>query len=414
MQSTDLRALIEKSLPAARRAMLARVGALAAAQELPLYLVGGFVRDLLLGLSPDDFDFVVEGSAPALARVVARELGGEVTVHAPFGTATWLGANGEAIDFASARTETYLQPAMLPVVQVPAAIAADLSRRDFTLNAMALRVDGEHFGEVLDPHGGRADLEADMVRALHARSFQDDPTRMFRAVRYEQRLGFQIAPDTLDLIPGAWEALAALTGDRVRHEFELIFREPNAVGMLARLQTLEILGHVHPALHWDGRAAERAASLPELPHAEWNFATPLEPDAIYLALLLSEAAPDEVESALTRLNVGRAVGEAVRSALSLKIEGTRPSEVVACLESLNESALAAAYALRPGWRSLIDQYLARWRHVRATLTGDDLIARGLKPGPDFKRILWELRAARLDGLVKSEAEELELLDKVTG
>jgi tRNA nucleotidyltransferase (CCA-adding enzyme) len=303
---------------------------------------------------------------------------------------------------------------MLPVVQVPAAIAADLSRRDFTLNAMALRVDGEHFGEVLDPHGGRADLEAGVVRALHARSFQDDPTRMFRAVRYEQRLGFQIAPDTLDLIPGAWEALAALTGDRVRHEFELIFREPNAVGMLTRLQTLEILGHVHPALHWDGRAAERAAYLPELPHAEWNFATPLEPDAIYLTLLLSEASPDEVESALMRLNVGRAVGEAVRSALSLKIEGTRPSEIVACLDGLSELALAAAYALRPGWRSLIDQYLARWRHVRATLTGDDLIARGLKPGPDFKRILWELRAARMDGLVKSEAEELGLLNKVTG
>jgi tRNA nucleotidyltransferase (CCA-adding enzyme) len=115
-----------------------------------------------------------------------------------------------------------------------------------------------------------------------------------------------------------------------------------------------------------------------------------------------------------RLNVGRAVGEAVRSALSLKIEGTRPSEIVACLDGLSELALAAAYALRPGWRSLIDQYLARWRHVRATLTGDDLIARGLKPGPDFKRILWELRAARMDGLVKSEAEELELLNKVTG
>ncbi len=413
MHFADLRPRIESSLPEARRVILARVGALAAAKSLPLYLVGGFVRDLLLGLTPDDFDFVVEGPAPVLARAVARELGGEVTVHPPFGTATWLGTDGEAIDFASARTEAYPQPAALPVVQAPATIAADLSRRDFSINAMALRVDGEHLGELLDPHGGQADIQAGVVRVLHVRSFQDDPTRLFRAVRYEQRLALQIAPQTLELISGAREALAALTGDRLRHEFELIFREPNVVSMLARLQALEILRHVHPALSWDETATERAKSLPQLPHADRGPAAPLEPDVVYLTLLLAEAAPDDAEAALAHLNVGRLVGEAVRSALSLRIEGDRPSQVVSCLEGLSESALAAAFVLQPAWRSLIAQYLAHWRYVRATLTGDDLIARGLQPGPDFKRILWELRAARLDGQVTNDVEELELLDGVT-
>ncbi|MGH2524794.1 MAG: CCA tRNA nucleotidyltransferase, partial [Anaerolineales bacterium] len=237
---------MEERLPGPRRALLARVGHLAATQQLPVYLVGGFVRDLLLGLSPTDFDFVVEGPAPALARLVARELGGEVTVHAPFGTATWFSPEGAVIDFASARTERYPQPAALPVVSAPAPISADLSRRDFTINALAVRVDGVYYGQLLDPHHGQADLAAGIVRVLHPHSFQDDPTRLFRAVRYEQRLGFRIAPETVPLIPGSWAALAALTGDRIRHEFEMIFREPNVVPMLARLAELEVLRHVHP------------------------------------------------------------------------------------------------------------------------------------------------------------------------
>jgi len=133
-------ALLEKHLSASRRELLAHVRRIAEAGRLPVYLAGGFVRDLLLGLTPDDFDFVVEGDAPALARAVARELGGEVMAHAPFGTATWFVPGGAAIDFATARTETYPQPAALPVVTPGASIAADLHRRDFTINAMALRV----------------------------------------------------------------------------------------------------------------------------------------------------------------------------------------------------------------------------------------------------------------------------------
>ena len=404
-------ALLEKHLSASRRELLAHVRRIAEAGRLPVYLVGGFVRDLLLGLTPDDFDFVVEGDAPALARAVARELGGEVMAHAPFGTATWFVPGGAAIDFATARTETYPQPAALPVVTPGASIAADLHRRDFTINAMALRVDGAHFGELLDPHGGQSDLVARAVRVLHPGSFVDDPTRLFRAVRYEQRLGFTIASGTLALIPGAWDALAALTGDRVRHEFELIFREPRVVAMLARLAGREILPYVHPALRWGEREAARAAIIPELPVADWRLASPLEPDALYFALMLGAASPVEVTGALTRLNTNGVVSRAVIEGIHLRGAWTRPSEAVAILGELSELGVVVAYVLHEGARAALNDYLARWRFVRAETIGDDLIARGLTPGPQFKRLLWELRAARLDGVITDIAGERELIQR---
>jgi tRNA nucleotidyltransferase (CCA-adding enzyme) len=404
-------ALLEKHLSASRRELLAHVRRIAEAGRLPVYLVGGFVRDLLLGLTPDDFDFVVEGDAPALARAVARELGGEVMAHAPFGTATWFVPGGAAIDFATARTETYPQPAALPVVTPGASIAADLHRRDFTINAMALRVDGAHFGELLDPHGGQSDLVARAVRVLHPGSFVDDPTRLFRAVRYEQRLGFTIASGTLALIPGAWDALAALTGDRVRHEFELIFREPHVVAMLARLAGLDILPYVHPALRWGEREAARAAIIPELPVADWRLASPLEPDALYFALMLGAASPVEVTGALTRLNTNGVVSRAVIEGIHLRVAWTRPSEAVAILGELSELGVVVAYVLHEGARAALNDYLARWRFVRAETIGDDLIARGLTPGPQFKRLLWELRAARLDGVITDIAGERELIQR---
>jgi tRNA nucleotidyltransferase (CCA-adding enzyme) len=416
VNSVAVRALIETNLSQAQRGLLDRISRIAEAQRLPVYLVGGVVRDLLLGLAPGDLDFVVDGDATALARAAARALGGEVLVHAPFGTAAWMRPEGEAIDFAAARTETYAEPAALPTVTAPAPIADDLRRRDFTINAIALRLDGEHFGELLDPHGGQTDLAARVVRVVHPRSFIDDPTRMFRAVRYEQRLGFAIAPETLALIPGAWDALAALTGDRLRREFELIFREPRAVQMLARLDELAILRRVHPALRWGATESSRAEAAATLPRAEWrlpfdDWGRPLspEPDALFLALMLGAAAPAEVAQALARLNANRAVSRAVEEALTLRPGWSRPSGAVAALDGLSELGVIAAYVAHEAARPTLHDYLARWRFVRARTTGDDLIALGLTPGPQFKQILWRLRAARLDGEVSDAAGEQRLL-----
>ena len=412
------RVLLEKTLPPDHRQLLAEVSRAAQTDGLPVYLVGGFVRDLLLGLPPDDreaprwdFDFVVDGDAPRLARALARELGGEVVVHTPFKTATWTDPSGVAVDFATARTETYPQPAALPNV-TPAPIADDLRRRDFTINALALRVDGEHFGELLDLHGGQADLTARVIRVLHPLSFQDDPTRLFRAARYEQRLGFTIAPETLALFPGAWASLAALTGDRVRREFELIFREPKATAMLARLDELEVLRHVHPALRWGPDESALAQSIYQLPITDWRITSSPEPEASYFALLLRGSNPAQTEAALTRLNVNRGTFQAVVEAVTLKRGWARASEATAALDSLSELGVIAAYVLHAEARPTLNDYLARWRFTKAETTGDDLIALGLTPGPDFKKILWSLRAARLDREVMDVRGERALLERL--
>ncbi|MGQ0603177.1 MAG: CCA tRNA nucleotidyltransferase [Anaerolineales bacterium] len=398
---------IEQTVSAERLLWLERVRGLAETRRLSLYLVGGFVRDLLLGLAPDDFDLVLEGDAPAFAHAAARKWGGDVLVHAPFRTATWTTPDGIALDLASARTETYPQPAGLPSVQTPATITQDLRRRDFSITAIALRLDGMHFGELLDPLGGQADLAARTVRILHPLSFRDDPTRVFRAVRYEQRLGLHIAPETLALIPNA--PITALSPDRVRHEFELIVREPKVMEMLTRLQKLDVLAQVHAGLGWGEREAADSAYVPQLPWREWRLPSAPEPDALYWALLLRSASESACVAVLARVNVPRAVEQAVLES-RVRVTASPPSAIVAALDPLSELGIVAAYVAQPAARAVIHDYLSRLRFIRAAATGDDLIALGLTPGPHFKELLWSLRAARLDGEVVDKAGERKRID----
>jgi tRNA nucleotidyltransferase (CCA-adding enzyme) len=423
MAGPDVRAALEAHLPAVRRERLRQVQRLAARLGAPTYLVGGFVRDLLLGRAPGDFDFVVEAVhpradplvGPRLARALAQAHGGEVTVHGAFGTATWFDPQGTAIDIATTRTETYPQPGALPEVQAADSILADLGRRDFTVNALAVRVDGDHLGELIDAFHGRADLESRVLRVLHPRSFVDDPTRIFRAARYARRLAFGLAGDTQVLIPGALVVVDALSGERIRHELELIFRESGVVEILTHLADLEVLRAVHPALQWGPAESRRAVAIPGLPVDRWRLGLSAAQDhtSAFLALLLDGAAPADLGQALARLAVNRDVHADVTAALALKVAAwsadTQPSEVVSQLDRLSESAVVAAYVLREEARPILDQYLAHWRFVRPELTGDDLLTLRLAPGPHFKRILWQLRAGRLDGTVVDRAGELALV-----
>lgn len=422
MLTSDIRSALEARLPAKRLERLGQVQRLAAQMRLPTYLVGGGVRDLLLGREPGDFDFAVEATGPRsgplpgprLARGLARAHGGEVTIHGTFGTATWFDPQGAALDFATARTEQYPQPGALPAVAPASSILDDLGRRDFTINTLALRVDGEHLGELIDAYHGQADLESRLVRVLHPRSFVDDPTRLFRAVRYAQRLDFALAGDTEALIPEALVVIDALSGERVRHELELVFREKDAPASLVWLDALGVLQAVHPALRWGPAETRRAAALFDLPTRRWRLRVSAASDhaTAYLALLLSGASPLDLGRALARLDVTRAMHTNVTAALTLRVTNwpsdPRPSEIAAQLDRLSEAALVAAYVLREQARSLIDRFLAEWRFVRPELSGDDLVALGLAPGPQFKRILWQLRAGRLDGTVTDRAGEVAL------
>src|ERR1700752_378858 len=265
----DHSALLENSLDGLHLELLHLFAYQAAALQMPLYLVGGVVRDMFLGRAVNDFDLVVEGEITAFAESILKKYGGKILVHSRFWTAKWIfnestfkrldfSANRFpdfelSFDLVSARSETYSQPGALPDVE-RSTIGDDLRRRDFTINAMALRLDGNHYGELIDPLGGEADLERGTIRVIHAKSFIDDPTPIYRAVRYEGRYGFQIADDTLALIPNARPIIAELSAERIRHELDLILAEQNAVSMLARLAELDLLKPIHPVLFYDEAA----------------------------------------------------------------------------------------------------------------------------------------------------------------
>jgi tRNA nucleotidyltransferase (CCA-adding enzyme) len=413
----------DRSLSAQQRRLLRLVAETAASYQMPLYLVGGFVRDLLLDRPTTDFDLVIEGEAIILAKALAAQHGGRVTAHVRFGTAQWFMADsdGLALDFSSTRSETYQHPGALPTVK-RGSLADDLARRDFTINTLAVRLDGEHWGELRDDLNGLNDLERRLVRVLHPRSFLDDPTRLFRAVRYEQRYGFQIAPETLALIPQARHLIASLSAERLRHELDLVLEEEQVVAMLDRLAELDLLQPIHPALAWneekrqrfvngwrkarDGNIKPAAASM-GMSFLNWHF-------------WLLDLAMADIQGLERRLHFHAKLLESLLAAAALfarlpSLAGMKkPSQCVAWLEELPPSAVYVVFLSIPEGpaRQNLHDYLETWRHVKPKTNGYDLKKRGLLPGPRFQQILLRLRQAWLDGEVDSEREELILLDKL--
>ncbi|MFH1484996.1 MAG: CCA tRNA nucleotidyltransferase, partial [Chloroflexota bacterium] len=222
-----------------------------------LYLVGGTVRDLLLGRTTLDLDMVVEGDAMVLAETLAARVGGRLTIHRRFGTAKWKWGD-VVIDLATSRSESYARPGALPTVR-SGSIGEDLGRRDFTVNALAAHLSPDRFGELIDPCGGLSDLEQGLIRVLHDGSFIDDATRILRAVRYEQRLDFRLEPKTENLVRKDVRLLDTISGDRLRHELELVFREEEPWRILLRAQDLGVLKQLHPALEADSWLKEKFA-----------------------------------------------------------------------------------------------------------------------------------------------------------
>lgn len=388
-------------------------------QHLPLYIVGGFVRDLLLGHPGLDFDLVVEGGAIGLARAIAAKHGGKMTVHNRFKTAQWFPSPGtdypEFVDFISTRSESYKHPAALPTVKL-GMLVDDLQRRDFTINTLALRLDGEHFGELRDDLGGLEDLQAGLIRALHPVSFVDDPTRLFRAIRYEQRYGFHITPETLALIPDACLLIKVLSAERVRHELDLVLEEENAVSILERLAELGILAAVHPSLKWE--QTTKARFMNGMTAAQ-TLERPPSRRTLGWTLWLMDVPLAGLEGIEKRLHFESGLRELLLAASTLFTEANsltaqKPSRCVAVLDEIPLKAVQVVFLALPNdpVRQELRDYLETWRHVRPKTTGHDLKKRNLPPGPAYRSILRRLRAAWLDGEVKTVDEELALLDKL--
>ena len=370
-------------------------------QAMLLCLVGGPVRDALMGLTVHDLDFVLEGDAPALAREVAAELGGDVVSHHAFGTAS-VNLEHDRVDIVTARKETYPHPGALPQVY-PGTISDDLARRDFSINAMAVRLGAEHEG-FIDPHGGMADLKAGVVRALHPGSFVDDPTRIFRAARYEKRLGFRIETETL-----LWmkESVASggvqrLTPDRVRHEIEHILEERSPGPPLSRLAELGVLSQLAPGFS-SLPAVERLTSAK-------GEATPMA----YLAALAYPLTPAQVEVLIGRLNMPSSWARVARDAVVLReIEeelaspGISNSRVAHLLLGKSEDAIRATALVShsPVIAQLLEEFLVKLRLLFPKLDGNDMLALGVPHGPRVGWMLRELTDAKLDGLVNTIEDE---------
>ena len=376
-------------------------------ESLPVYLVGGPVRDAVLDVPANDLDFVLIGDAPTLASDLAEELGGQVTVHPRFGTAT-VEIEGDRIDIVTARKEVYPFPGSLPEVSA-SSLEDDLARRDFSINAMALPLSGDS-PEVIDPHGGLEGLAYRRVATLHPGSFTDDPSRMLRAVRYEQRLGLQISDTTLSEMQSALAGrhADAVSGDRWRQEFQKIFEEPQAFKMLIRAIGLGVLAAIHPALS-DSR-----------PLAILAGEGGLAPSDLLAALAMPLSAADG-EGVSSRLNLPTDWARVVRDTIVLQgilpeITGpsVSPSKVCSALEKLDADAIAAAARLSLDIQlaSRLRRYLDVWRLVSPVLTGDDLLAMGVPPGSDVGEVLRELNSAKLDGLVGGEDEERALVNQI--
>ena len=385
-------------------ALLGQVQRLADEAGVPAYLVGGPVRDRLLDLPLKDLDVSVVGDAPVLAARLADVVGGRLTVHQRFGTAT-VAAQDVTVDLVTARRETYHRPGSLPDVQ-PGGITDDLARRDFTINAMAIPLSG-NLGQLVDPHGGQDDLRAGVIRVLHHRSFSDDPTRIVRAARYAGRLGFRIADDTLpglnEALPGA---MSTISGDRVRHELERIFQEDRALPVLRLAGELGILTAIHPSLS--------VSHLPEV-------VPPDHPQAplVWLAALAWVLRRCEASAFCAGINASSDWARVIDDTVALRGRvyplgqpELSPSAVCALLDGLAPDSLSAAGWLAPPTvAERIGRYRSEWWSIAPLLRGTDLLELGVPAGPAVGEALRALRKARLDGETHSVEDEQRLARK---
>lgn len=426
---------LDSALPGERLAFLKAIAHAATEQHAALYIVGGFVRDLLLERPSLDFDLVLEGDAILLAQALAQRYGGRVTSHTQFGTAKWhLEGSSfsnldfhhplESVDLVSARTEFYPHPTSLPTVE-RGSIKLDLHRRDFTINTLALRLDDRHYGELHDYWGGMNDLRAGVVRVLHSFSFVDDPTRILRAARFEQRFGFSIDQRTLDLLKKALPLISRLSPDRLRHEFDHILGEAIAPKILARLDELEVFDALEPPLHWSAALHEQLTRLSQtpLPDAIWEIDSHLNESHFHrelgYILWLKAQAIEHFNGICKNLKLSARLADQVSAAAALehdlpRLVGALPSQIVTRLEDVPPLSRYAIYTSTSAadQRQVLEMYASRWRHVQPVTSGHDLRKLGLPPGSFYREILAQLRAAWLDGEITSLDEEKQLLHSI--
>ncbi len=401
---------INKQLPAELVNFIQVAGKVATGQGQNLYLVGGVVRDLLLEQANYDLDLVVEGNAIELAQQLAEINRAKITTHPRFNTAK-LRWNKWSVDLATARSEIYDKPGALPTVK-PSSLSNDLLRRDFTINTMAIELNPSRYGKLIDLYGGKDDLKHKLIRVLHEKSFTDDATRIWRGLRYEQRLNFQLEPTTLQLLKRDIPMLDTISGDRIRHELELIFREKRPEKVLRRADELGVLLKLNPGLKADGWLAGK------FEQARQMNAPNLPPVGLYLALLAYPLSDEQSEHLILYLRLTKSLTQTIRDTISLKDKlqsltepELTPSDIYSLLHQyVSSAAIANSLASDvPAARQHIQLFLSKLRYIKPAFTGEGLKRLGITEGRHIREILRLLHQARLDGRVTTKQEEVTLV-----
>jgi tRNA nucleotidyltransferase (CCA-adding enzyme) len=423
-----VKGLIEERLPPNISSALKIIGEVADEAGFPVYLVGGIVRDLILRVPNLDVDIVVESDGITFAGMLVKKAGGRVKTHQKFGTAIVVLPNGLKIDIATARLEYYEKPAALPTVEL-SSIKKDLYRRDFTINTLAVRLNRKRFGELIDFFGGLRDIKEKTIRVLHSLSFVEDPTRVLRAIRFEQRFDFHLSKHTQNLIKTAvnMKLFDRLTGERIYTELMLMFSEAEPLKILRRMKEWDLLKFIHPGLK---ATVEVERLFDEIGKALTWFRLlylDLKVDRSYVYFLgLIDRMKDSIaDEALARLALPARLRERIRLTRTryrdvlyvFYKEAKLPlSRVYDLLKPLDTESilLMMAKAKKDNARKYISLYLTRLRDTRVSLTGDDLKTLGIPPGPRYRKLLEELLDAKLDGTVATREEELAYVKERIG
>lgn len=412
--------LMEERLPSQIMEILGQIGEVADNAAYQVYLVGGLVRDLLLKVPNFDVDLVVEGDGPEFARLLGEVLSARVRVHQRFKTAVLVMKDGFKIDIASARAEYYEFPAALPKVQ-RSSIKEDLYRRDFTINTLAIALNPSSFGDLIDFFGGRQDIEDGIIRILYNLSFVEDPTRVIRAVRFEQRYRFKMAEDTLRFARDAIDRrmLGHLSHGRIFNELIIILNEKDPLSALRRMQEIGVWAYIFPEidltlLNWHDM---RRINILIGWWQERYQITGVQGWLVYLLYFLSTLTREAALLAVSRYPLSKAAYRSIEEsflapALSMAYRDNPdilPSEIDIDLKHWTwEGILYLLLCIKEEetWERVV-HYLDQRERVTLSINGQTLIDLGIAPGPAFAAIFSELYTMKLNGAIKNDQDELE-------
>ena len=424
----NIAALVRERLPRELVALLKSIGELGRDLGLAVYVVGGFVRDLLLHQPNFDVDLVVEGDGIAFAEAMAKTFGGRAKSHPKFKTAVVVLEDGRRIDVATARLEYYEYPAALPTVEL-SSIKMDLYRRDFTINALAVHLNPDRFGELADFFGAQRDIKDRVVRVLHSLSFVEDPTRILRAIRFSERYNFRIGTQTERLIKNALQHnfFHKLSGSRLFHELTLILGEETPLSCLRRMQHYKLLSAIHPLLSLDPSKETLLLATDNV--IKWYRLLYIDPKPktwlVFFLALCSGLDDEQFGVIATRLSFSKkvrteisglrhAVRDAAHRLYNWEYLKLPVSELYFLLTPLPLEGALYLMARNPkeSIQKHISLFLTKLRDTQIEITGDDIMRMGVEPGPRYARILRAVTAAAVDGVAISRERQLELAGRL--